>query len=63
MDPGTVAFLFGFSFHNIMFMAYIKFERINEKKYETVAFSFKFNLNIFLFYVCLIDNIITFLIW
>jgi len=27
IDPGKVSFFFGFSFHNIMFLSYIKFER------------------------------------
>ena len=43
IDPAKVSFLFGFSFHNIMFLSYIKFERnlLLRKKHETVAYAFK----------------------
>ena len=39
IDPGRVSFLFGFSFHNIMFLTYIKFERnlLLRKNHVTVA--------------------------
>ena len=46
IDPGQFSFLFGFSFHNIVFLTYIKFERnlLLGKNHETVAYAFNNNM-------------------